>query len=912
MKNKKRYLSVFLIFTFYISLGQQLTPPIHNFTSLEYDGASQNWGIAVDNNGIIYAANNEGLLVFDGQRWELFPLKNRAVIRSVLPHNDRIYIGSYREFGYWSKDTTGELSYTSLMPLLKKGSVKSEEFWEILHFKDAIYFRSFGAIYKYENGSIETIRNVVSNKMVVYQNQLLISVGKRGIFFLKEDGTLDPLPNQEILSGKRVLDMEVDGNELLIGTRDHLFRYNGKECLPFEDENLNNQLLKFEFNHIMKLGPEQLLLATVRNGLIHYNIKSRQLEIYNRDNGLQNNTVLGMASDDGKVWLGLDNGIDVIDFDFPIQFYTDHTGKLGAVYDLNSFNGELYAASNTGVYILKNEGPLMINGAQGHSWGLETVEGKLISNHNSGTFKVTANNFKPLDNRTGSFTSVAIPDKNDFLIGTYTGISLYSPDSDSLKNLSGIEFPVKKILFEDSVTPWVEHANAGVFRIKLDQSFSRVLSKESIGDPANEDRVELFHINDQIAILKNQEWYRYNNFKESLEIFPELKHLHNHVFLLEDENGYWFLNREDHSLLFINFKDQKLDIRFEDLNKRNVKGNEKLIKAGDSLYYLTLKDGFASIDLHGMLKYRKKQKLDKPIFRALIDQRENRYDLKTINSLPYEDSRTITVWAGFPDSGSADLYYRLTGEEKFGGKIENGKVTFQNLPQGEYRLELFALNHQELTSDINVMEFSIESPWYLSLPLKLLYIVMGGLILGLAYIFNKRKLKKHRKVLEKKLEKDHQERLARLEKKRLEDEIMMKRKELANTTMMAAKKNEVLMDIQAELNKDKDKFSNQYRLKYIMTKINQAIKNKDEWQVFETNFKEVHEDFSKDLLVEHPNLTGKDLKLCSYLRMNLTSKEIAPLMGKSVRGVEVHRYRLRKKMNLKSQENLSSYLIKNF
>jgi AraC family transcriptional regulator, chitin signaling transcriptional activator len=97
-----------------------------------------------------------------------------------------------------------------------------------------------------------------------------------------------------------------------------------------------------------------------------------------------------------------------------------------------------------------------------------------------------------------------------------------------------------------------------------------------------------------------------------------------------------------------------------------------------------------------------------------------------------------------------------------------------------------------------------------------------------------------------------------------------------------------------------------------MNKINNAIKNKDEWKVYETNFNELHEDFFKELLQAYPNLSNKDLKLCSYLKMNLSSKEIAPLMGISVRGVEVHRYRLRKKMGLDSKENLTNFMIKNF
>ena len=182
----------------------------------------------------------------------------------------------------------------------------------------------------------------------------------------------------------------------------------------------------------------------------------------------------------------------------------------------------------------------------------------------------------------------------------------------------------------------------------------------------------------------------------------------------------------------------------------------------------------------------------------------------------------------------------------------------------------------------------------------------------LVYVINKRKLRKHQLIIEQKFKKEHEERLYKLEKQTLLTEINNKRKELANTTMIGAKKNEILLDIQGELSKDKENFSNQFRLKHLMNKINSAIKNKDEWKLFETNFNELHEDFFKELLLAYPKLSNRDLKLCSYLKMNLSSKEIAPLMGISVRGVEVHRYRLRKKMDLDSKENLTSFLIKGF
>lgn len=903
-----------MIFTSFFTTAQELIPPIQNHSSVEYDGASQNWEIATDDLGIIYAANNQGLLSYDGQRWELFKLKTGTVIRSVLPHNKRIYTGSYQEFGFWSYDKTGEMHYTSLMPLLKEHTLQSEEFWEILAYNDAIYFRSFGAIYRYKNEKIEPIKNVVSNKMLVYKDRLLISVGKRGLFYLKQDGSLEPLPNQEILNGKRVLDMEVVGEDLYIGTRDQLYKFNGNRCVAYNNEYLNRLLADFEFNHIMKFSEHELLLGTQRNGLLHHNLETGNTIIYNRESGLQNNTVLAMAEKNGKIWLGLDNGIDEIDLASPIKFYTDHSGELGAVYDLAFFNNNLYAASNTGVYKLNDRGIEMVKGAQGHCWNLEVIDNTLYSNHNTGTFKVINDRFKVVENKTGSFQiKPSKKVKDNYFIGNYTGISLYNPTTENLEELSAINFPVKKILFEGPSTIWAEHANEGVYRIGLTDAQDNTTFIDKIGNDEKGlfDRSRIFMINDQIAILKNKEWYRYNKFRDSLEIFEELKTYKNHEFLLEDELGFWFIDKSTNSLKFTNFRDTDINVSFKELNRRTVRDNEALIKAKDSIYYLTLKDGFAKIDLNELIVSRQKIQLSSPVIKGILDTKQ-RYELTNTPVIPYNNARKLTILAGLPDSDASELHYELIGDQNIHGQIENGRLSFQNLSQGDYQLNLFALGPQGESSPLTSFKFKVDSPWYFSNLMILIYILLGLGVTGIILLYNKRKLQKHQLQLEKRLEREHQERIDKLEKKRLKDEIMLKRKELANTTMMAAKKNEVLMDIQGELNKDKDKFSNQYRLKHIMNKINQAIKNKDEWQVFETNFKEVHEDFSKDLLETFPQLTGKDLKLCSYLRMNLTSKEIAPLMGKSVRGVEVHRYRLRKKMDLDSQENLSNYLIRNF
>ncbi|RYY44098.1 MAG: transcriptional regulator, partial [Chitinophagaceae bacterium] len=82
-----------------------------------------------------------------------------------------------------------------------------------------------------------------------------------------------------------------------------------------------------------------------------------------------------------------------------------------------------------------------------------------------------------------------------------------------------------------------------------------------------------------------------------------------------------------------------------------------------------------------------------------------------------------------------------------------------------------------------------------------------------------------------------------------------------------------------------------------------------EWESFTRHFDKVHSDFIIGLKDKHPTVTGNEVKLCAYLRMNLSTKEIAQLMNISVRGVEISRYRLRKKLLIPSEMNLFDYLI---
>lgn len=223
MGNIKNFIifSLFLcVFPFFL-MGQVLIPPIQNYRIFEYQAASKNWDLSVDPEGELYVANNKGLLHYNGEQWTLYQLPNKTTIRSVKWIKERIYTGSYEEFGFWKKNEFGGLEYTSLTYLIRDHEFTSEEFWQILPFGDAIMFRSFSGIYKYEENQISIVEpRFVVNHMVVWDDKIVVAGGQNGLSYIK-DKKLLPVLDTEILNTKIVVDMEPTPTGLLIGTKLH-------------------------------------------------------------------------------------------------------------------------------------------------------------------------------------------------------------------------------------------------------------------------------------------------------------------------------------------------------------------------------------------------------------------------------------------------------------------------------------------------------------------------------------------------------------------------------------------------------------------------------------------------------------------------------------------------------------------
>ncbi|MFW6044012.1 MAG: triple tyrosine motif-containing protein, partial [Marinilabiliaceae bacterium] len=280
-------------------------------------------------------------------------------------------------------------------------------------------------------------------------------------------------------------------------------------------------------------------------------------------------------------------------------------------------------------------------------------------------------------------------------------------------------------------------------------------------------------------------------------------------------------------------------------------------------------------------------------------------------TLPYSRNNLSLVYS-FPLYSGDEIKYQYKVEgltEEWSELTEKPDFTISRIPPGEYTVMVRATNKWQKTSAIHEMKLTVKPPWYQSTVAIIIYALFFLALFFIGKHMTIRRVRLH----EKKKREEKEREVIRLRNEKLQSEVSFKSRQLATSAMAMAKKNEFLMELKMKLKRQKEQLGTRYPDKYyheLIKKIDSNISGDDEeWKVFEHNFNQAHETFLQTLKNEYPDLTPSDLRLCAFLRINLTSKEIAPLMGISVRGVENHRYRIRKKLELDPDTDLTEFIL---
>ena len=475
MKIKFIFLAFVLLSCFYIK-AQDILPFVENFSKSKYTGDNQVWNVVQGEDHAMYFANNHYFLRYDGVKWDKYTLPNKTIIRSVCSIGDRIYSGSYNEFGFW-KRKNGKMQYTSLSKNknLFKGNLINEEIWKIFQHKGLIYFQSFNELFVYEGDSIKRL-NIPDQISYCYlvDDKILIASINNGIYILE---------NNKFIKQKKWESLNntiIHGIEKRKGITYFFTRKNG----IFEDSNgvlkpWNNKVLNAVFkseiiNTARFIDANRVAIGTAFNGVYIVNIADGSYSNVNRKNSLLNNSVLSIGLDkENDLWLGMDNGISHIEINSPYSIFSDNTGVLGSVYAVSPSKSGFILGSNHGVFDYKNKKLTFIEGSQGQVWQVNKIGNKHIIGHNDGTFQLDGNQLARLNRITGGWKLIKNNYSNHYFQATYAGITIYNDDSfKQFKKINGLNKPIKDLAQNKKNEFWAVDNYKSLYKIDLDDQLN--------------------------------------------------------------------------------------------------------------------------------------------------------------------------------------------------------------------------------------------------------------------------------------------------------------------------------------------------------------------------------------------------------------------------------------------------------
>lgn len=943
-------------------------PQITNYTGAQFNAGTQTWGMDQDKKGIIYYANNDGLLTFNGKYWKVYPLPNKTIARSVAIDTvtGKIYVGGQDELGYFFPDKTGNLKYHSLKKFLPENNKQFADIWNIIFFNNAIFFRLTDRIFEFKDSAFRIYNAPGEWQILTKASDQLFAVDKiKGLLTFKNDSWQSVCPTTNLLV-TGILDYNKD-TSLIATQKNGLYLLHGSSLTPFKTD-ADVAFTKDRIYCTQKVNTDWFALGTTTAGCYIVDKKGKIIQRLTKTEGIQNNNVLSIFLDhDQNLWLGLDNGIDFIAYNSAIKHIYPEKDNQPSVYTIRIFDKSLYIGTSGGLYSV----PLNFSGKDlsfskgdftqvanttGQVWNLAEVNNKLLLAHHEGAFLVENNVAKPLGTGQGCWLFMPISPftpSQDILMGNYTGLELlrYNNNKFEFGGKIGEFFESFRFLAIDNNTIWTSHPYRGVFKITLSADKKKVVSsvlftqKEGLPSTLNN---YVYRVKNRIVIATEKGVYEYdptsNKFVLSELFYPIFKHA-DVRYLNEDNSGnIWFV--ADKRIGVVDFQ-KKTDstafstVYFPELTGNIVYGFIHIYPYDQDNVFIGGNKGVYHINY---TKYRETQSTSKP--NALlgqvkaVDKKDSiiygGYFTKGGVVVPSQDENQIISlpnhWNSFHFEYSSTLYaqqdnvefsYQLMGFDKtWSAWSTKTEKDYTNLPYGTYTFEVKARNNLGNESAPVSYTFKVMPAWYQTIWAYLVYFIIAAAIIVFLVKRQEKKFteqeiqyqeeqKKLRYLHQLELERNEKE-IMKLQNDNLETEVHFKNKELATVTMHLVERGKLLSKIKEEMIKLLKHINNtsiSSEFKSIMRLLTDAEKSDDDWEHFAIHFDQVHSNFLSILKTKFPSLSPTDLKLCAYLRINLSSKEIAQLMNISIKSVEISRYRLRKKLPIETETNLYDFLI---
>ncbi|MBC7642046.1 MAG: LuxR family transcriptional regulator [Flavobacterium sp.] len=923
---------IFILFIINKIFCQEL-PPIVKYSPATYGAGNQNWMISQDRNHYVYFANNDGLLQFNGSNWTLYPSPNETIIRSVKVIDNKVFTGCYMEFGFWTSQKNGQLKYTSLSRTIKNKIQDDEQFWNIINYDQWVVFQSLSRMYIYDTKTNKF--NVIAPKNGILKsfrtnNSIYFQTISEGLFEI-ENGTTKLVSDNIILKNNRIINIFSSSDALIIQTQN-----NGLFFL--KDSNLSKYNIDSTINFSsiyssQMLSDGSLAIGTVSNGIFIVSSSGTIKYHITQNRGLSNNTILSLFEDaDKNLWIGLDNGINCINLQSPVRSFSDDTGFFGTVYASILHDSKLYIGTNQGLFYKdyqSNNNFQFIAGTKGQVWSLFEYQNTLFCGHDSGTFIVQNATARNIFANSGTWKFNKVPNNPNLILqGNYFGLSVLEKINNQWiyrNKISNFGYSSKFFEIDNSLEVYISHEYKGIFNLQLDPELKKVINFKVLSAPKKGKNASLAKFNSNIFYAYKDGIFKLN---KTTKVFENNKLLSNAFLNDEYTSGKLVVDKSNKLWLFTKnyihyFTMSKLGnelkqniIPIPSSLTNSMLGYENITQLSESVYLIGTADGYYSININDLSFKNYNVAITNVGFNK---QNENVLNYADLNKDSFDyDQNNITISCSVPEFNkyiNAEYKYLLEGfQDDWSDWSAKSTMNFKNLSPGNYVFKVKSKIANSGTENIAIYSFTISKPWYKTNLILIIYFIMFVI---LVYKINQTYQTYYRNQREKLIEEnnllleikglENEQEIMKVRNEQLSSDFDAKNRELAVSTISLIKKNELLSLIKDDLKKTSEEGSKS--IKSVISTINKNIVEEDTWNIFKEAFDSADKDFLKKVKLAHPSLTPNDLRLCAYLRLNLSSKEVAPLINISVRSVEIKRYRLRKKMELTHEQGLVEYIL---
>lgn len=927
-------------------------PIIQAFPKDISQSGSQNWDVVQDKLGIMYFANNDGMLAYDGTIWTIFPLPNYTIVRSLaIDEAGIIYAGGQNEFGRYIPNENGEWQFESLKHLIPKEFQYFEDVWGIEITSDGIFFMASEKLFLLKDNKISVFSNGIINFLSQINDEIYVQDFESGLYTFSKNQLIKVSGSEFFITKAVSAIAQIDNKNLIATSKNGFFEMTDTGFEKWETD-ADDFLKTNHIKNVTNIIGNRIVVATNFGGLLFFNDKGQHIFHFHKGNGLLNNNILTLFSDQSQnLWIGLLNGLNYIHTNSPFTriFPDKELDAVGFVTKIH--DGKIYFGTNKGLYVgnwKRQYSPLesidfqLVKNTKGQVWGLDIVDNQLIVAHANGAMKIRNGVAEPFFNKTGIWNFQKLNNLPNLRIGGgYFNVFLFEKDNETynlLPDFTHLNESSRFVEEDHKGNIWMSHPYRGIFKITPNNTFTssevELLGKDQ-GLPSYLLN-HLFKINNEIIFCGEHGAFTYNYETERFEEYP----IFNDIFgkknkirrLVEaPDRNIWFVSQDEFGILEVDDKGLEKKIKkvvFPFFKKELNQGFESIYPYDGDNVFISNDRGFIHYHPIDYLKTDTSFQVlineikittqgDSLISKGLFFNKNEVTNIQIkdetelfphhLNDIYFSFSATDFV------SGEAtEFRYYLEGyEEGWNDWNYQKSKEYTNLRPGTYTFHLQGKNNFHTESKVLTYSFKISPPWYASMWAYLIYLLIS--LVGLSSIIRVYQ-KKYFGLKEENemVVKESEIAIGKLKAEKTELELASKKRELVSTTLNLVKKKETITQIKERLIEIKKEAATpplNQKIQKLIQKLHHEEIQDEGWEQVMFHFNQLHREFFERLKTNYPQLTPKDLKMCAYLRMNLSTKEMTSLLNVTTRGVEASRYRLRKKFDLTKEENLTEFLM---